>query len=87
MGGGKLRELWWRQAAAEQQLEDTLKHILPASGSGGNRNQTGVSGERKGRRSTYKAVMGERNDRDGFLLCWDGDWGRPGEQMILASSR
>ena len=26
-GGGKLREPWWRQVAAEQQMEATLKNI------------------------------------------------------------
>ena len=39
--------------------------------------------EKEGRRSMYKAVMGERKDRDGFLVCWDGDKGRPGGQIIL----
>ena len=27
-GGGRLREPWWEQAAAEQQLKSTLKDIL-----------------------------------------------------------
>ena len=31
-GGGKLRERWWRQAAAEQQLKATLKNISAAAG-------------------------------------------------------
>ena len=31
-GGGKLRGPWWRQEAAEQQLETTLKNVLPAAG-------------------------------------------------------
>ena len=30
-GGGKLREPWSRQAAAEQKLEATLKNILSAA--------------------------------------------------------
>ena len=27
--------------------------------------------------------MGERREGDGFLVCWDGDGGRPGGRMIL----
>ena len=30
-GGGKLREPWWRQAAAEKQLRVTLKYFLSAA--------------------------------------------------------
>ena len=36
-----------------------------------------MPGEREGRRSTYKAVMGERKDGDGFLVYWEGDGGMP----------
>ena len=31
-GGGKLRNPWWRQEAAEQQLEAMLKNMLAAAG-------------------------------------------------------
>ena len=27
--------------------------------------------------------MGDRRDRDGILVCWDGDGGFPGGKMIL----
>ena len=40
-------------------------------------NPTGVKGEREGRRSPYKAVMGGGKDGDGFLVCWEGDGGMP----------
>ena len=31
-GGGKLHDLWWRQAAAEQQLEAMMKNISASAG-------------------------------------------------------
>ena len=30
-GGGRLREPWWQQAAAEKQMRDTVEEILAAA--------------------------------------------------------
>ena len=46
--GGKLRETWWRQAAAEQQLEANLKKNRQQQGRGGDGNPTGVVRRREG---------------------------------------
>ena len=43
----------------------------------------GTVGARKERRIKPRKVMGERREVDGFLVCWDGDGGRPGGRMIL----
>ena len=49
-GGGRLREPWWWQADAEQQLKATLKEILE---------EARVVGTREERNSRYLVVKGE----------------------------
>ena len=82
-GGGELHAPWWRQEAAEQQLEATLKKNWQQRGSDGDGNPTGVAGVREGKRSQSQVVMGDRREEDGFSVCWDGDGGRPRGRMIL----
>ena len=58
-GEGRLREPWWRQAEAEQNMKATLKRFRRKQGSSGDGNLEGVARARVGRRNMTLEVMGE----------------------------
>ena len=68
LGRGKLREPWWRHAAAEQHLEATLKNISEAAGEQRRRESNRCGRGKGGGRSRYMALVGEIKEGDGFLL-------------------
>ena len=81
-GEGSLPEQWWRQTAAERQMNTTLKEIWKQRGSDVNRNLEGGVRAREERKSRSLVVTGEGREGDGVLLVFlDGDRQRRGGRM------